>query len=202
MRLLLIFYFFLFTYECQAHGSDLSSLMIYKQNGKYFIAIKSSIAAFEGEVGYIFGKNSYKTPEEFQLLVIKHFRNNCYLIINRDTIRFHNPKVVLGHETTLFAELLNISNQLNAFYVRNTMFKDMPANICEVILSIDDHSQQQYILENANKHEIALLRKNNKWVINNSNRTVYNIIYVGVVSFVLLALAFLLRRRMFKVMAH
>ena len=39
-----------------AHNPDLSSLMIYEQNGKSILLIKSSLTAFEGEVDYIFGK--------------------------------------------------------------------------------------------------------------------------------------------------
>jgi hypothetical protein len=51
-----------------AHSPDLSSLMIYEENGKTFLVIKSSIAAFEGEVVYLYGKESYKTPQEFNEL--------------------------------------------------------------------------------------------------------------------------------------
>ena len=48
---------FLFGFKAvYAHNPDLSSLMIYEQNGKSILLIKSSLTAFEGEVNYIFGK--------------------------------------------------------------------------------------------------------------------------------------------------
>ena len=155
----------LFANGAQAHQPDLSNLMIYEQNGKYFLAIKSSLTAFEGEINYLFGSNAYKTPEAFQQLVITHFQNNCFVIIDGDTTRFVNPQVMLGHETTLFAELLNIPEKPNSIHIRNTVFKDMPSNMCEIILAIKGISQKQYILDNANQHEVRLTVEENKRMV-------------------------------------
>ena len=155
----------LFAKGVQAHQPDLSNLMIYEQNGKYFLAIKSSLTAFEGEINYLFGSNAYKTPEAFQQLVITHFQNNCFVIINSDTTRFVNPQVMLGHETTLFAEMMNIPDKPNSIHIINTVFKDMPSNMCEIILAIKGISQKQYILDNANQHEVRLAVENNNWMV-------------------------------------
>ncbi len=130
MKLICLILLLFCSTAAHAHEPDLSNLMIYEENGKCFLVIKSSLTAFEGEIDYLFGKNAYKSPGEFQLLVFKHFQNNCLVIINDDTIKLNNPKVILGHETTLFAELLNAPNKFNSIYVRNTMFKDMPGNMC------------------------------------------------------------------------
>ena len=100
----------------------------------------------KSEIDYVFGKNAYKTPEAFQLLVIRHFKNHCFVIINGDTIKLINPKVILGHETTIFAELQNPPNKYNSMYVKNTLFKNMPNNICELILTIKGVYQKQFIL--------------------------------------------------------
>lgn len=152
----------------QAHQPDLSNLMIYQQNDKYFLVIKSSLTAFEGEIDYLFGKNAYKTPSEFQLLVIKHFKNNCTVIINDDTVKLINPKVILGHETTLFAELIHTPNMYKSIYVKNTLFKDMPDNMCEIILTLKDITQKQYILDNSNNHEIKFKVENGNWIVVNA----------------------------------
>jgi hypothetical protein len=152
----------------QAHGPDLSSLMIYDQNGKYFLALKSSLTAFEGEIDYLFSKDSYKSAEAFQLLVLKHFRNNCFVVVNGDTIQFTNPKVVLGHETTLIAELLHFPKKVESIYVRNTLFMDMPANMCEIILTMKGFPLQQYILNNDNKYEVQFELQNEQWTVKNS----------------------------------
>ena len=156
-----------------AHSPDLSSMMIYEQNGKYFLAIKSSLIAFEGEIDYHFNKNAYKTPEEFQQLVSQHFQKNCLLFINNDTIKFIHPTVVLGHETTVFAELLNVPDKFNSIYVRNTVFKDMPNNMCELILTLKGLPQKQYILTNENKQEVKLRVENDNWEVEETNASFF-----------------------------
>lgn len=148
-----------------AHNPDISSLMIYEQNRKYFLAIKSSLTAFEGEVDYHFNKNAYKTPEEFQQLVSKHFQKKCLLIINNDTIKFSQPTVVLGHETTVFVELPNVTEKISELYLKNEMFADLHHSQCEVILMIKGYPQKQYILSNENLHEVKLLIENGNWLV-------------------------------------
>ena len=180
-----------------AHEPDLSSLMVYQQNGKCFLVIKGSLTAFEGEVDYLFGKDAYKTPEAFQLLVIRHFQNNCLVMINDDTIRFNHPKVMLGHETTLFAELLNPPDKFNSIYVRNTLFKDMPANMCELIVTLNGLAQKQYILNNDNRHEVKLKVENNSWTVVKAANPPYkttNLLF-GVVFFVAASLIVLMAIR-------
>jgi len=152
--------------------------MIYEQNGKYFVVIKSSLIAFEGEVDYLFGKNAYRTPEEFQLLVIKHFQNNCLVIINDETFKLSNPKVLLGHETTVFAELLNAQSKFNSVYVKNTLFKDMNNNMSELILTLKGLPQKQYILNNSNKHEVKLALENNNWTVVKAMNSYYETQYL------------------------
>ena len=83
-------------------------------------------------------KDAYKTPDEFNQLVIQHFQKNCFVVADGDTIKFTNIQVQLGHETNLFAELDNVPKTINSFYVRNTLFKDMSNNHCELILTIND----------------------------------------------------------------
>ena len=156
-----------------AHSPDLSSMMIYEQNGKYFLAIKSSLTAFEGEIDYHYNKNAYKTPEEFQQLVSQHFQKNCLLFINNDTIKFIHPTVVLGHETTVFAELLNVPDKFNSLYVRNTVFKDVPNNMCELILTLKGLPQKQYILTNENKQEVKLSVENDNWEVEETNASFF-----------------------------
>ncbi len=156
-----------------AHQPDLSSLMIYEQNGKYLLIIKSSLTAFEGEIDYYFKKNAYKTPEEFQELVIKYFQKKCFVIANNDTIKFINTRTILGHETTVFAELTNVPNTINSIYVKNTLFQDMPNNMCELILTIKGLTQKQYILNKDNKQEVTLRLENNIWVIDEVSNHLY-----------------------------
>lgn len=187
----------LFANGAKAHQPDLSNLMIYEQNGRYFLAIKSSLTAFEGEIDYLFGSNAYKTPEAFQQLVIRHFQKNCFVIIDGDTMRFVNPQVMLGHETTLFAEMMNIPDKPNSIHIRNTVFKDMPSNMCEIILSLKGINQKQYILENANRHEVKFKSENNSWMIVENKHSVLttSYLFIGTGLLVVALIVFTISRK-------
>lgn len=198
MKSIYLIILFLCAKGAQAHQPDLSNLMIYEQNGRCFLAIKSSLTAFEGEIDYLFGKNAYKSPEAFQQLVIKHFQNNCLVIIDGDTTRFVNPHVILGHETTLFAEILDVSDKLTSIYVKNTVFKDMPSNMCEIILSLKGITQKQYILDNSNQHEVKLKVENNNWMVVENKNSLLTTPYVfiwGGLFLVVATIVFIKRRK-------
>jgi hypothetical protein len=169
-----------------AHSPDLSNLMIYEQNGKCFLLIKSSLTAFEGEVDFHFKKNAYKTPEEFNQLVIKHFKKNCFVVINRDTIELSNAQVKLGHETTLFAELINPPQKIESYYIRNTFFKDMPSNQCELVLTTKDLPQKQFIFNSENNQEVKLRVENNQWIVEKAATSIFKnpnpLLWAGIFS--------------------
>jgi hypothetical protein len=172
MRFLFALLLFI-AFTANAHSPDLSSVMIYEQNGKLLLLIKGSLTAFEGEVDYHFKKNAYKTPEEFVQLVIKHFGNNCLVVINNDTIKFINPQVQLGHETTLFAELEKVPQEIQSCYVKNTLFKDTPNHQSELVITAKGLPQMQYILYNGNNHEVKLSVENEKWILDNTGNSFF-----------------------------
>lgn len=153
-----------------AHQPDLSSLMIYEQGGKSFLAIKSALSAFESEIDYLYPTDAYKTPAEFQELVIGHFQKKSFLVINGDTIKFLNPKVSLGHETTLFAELTEIPLAIATMHIKNAIFSDISNSICEVIITLKDIPQKQFLLKTENKHEARLRVENGTWVLAEKER--------------------------------
>ena len=173
-----------------AHGPELAIMMVYQQNDKTLLVVKSSLTAFEGEVDYIFGKNAYKSPEEFQSLVIRHFQRNCSVVFDGDTIRFNNPNVILGHETTLITELSNVPARFNSIDILNNMFGDIPANMCEVILTFNGLPQKQYILDNGNNHVVRFKIDQGKWVIDNPSK-VFSfgaILFISMLLFMVIAL--------------
>ena len=181
MRILQLIIFLLGVQAVQAHNPDLASLMIYEQNGKSILLIKSSLTAFEGEVDYLYGKDAYKTPEEFNRLVVQHFQQNCSVFVNGSVVTFSNVQVQLGHETNLFAELDNMPEKIESFSVRNALFADMHNNVCELILTLNGVKQKQYILTNANNHEVNLTVAGGEWVVEeptNSSSFALNI-FVG-----------------------
>jgi len=138
--------------------------MIYEQNGKNILLIKSSLTSFEGEVQLNNKKDAYKTPEEFIELTKEYFEKNCLIVLNGDTIKYDSIQVQLGHETTLFAELKDVPQKIETFFISFTMFKDMHNNKCELIMTAQGLPQLQHILNNDNQHQILYSVKDGKWV--------------------------------------
>ncbi|MBK8627332.1 MAG: hypothetical protein IPN86_17720 [Saprospiraceae bacterium] len=183
-----------------AHQPDLSSLMIYEQNGKSFLAIKSALSAFESEIEYSYPKGAYKTPAEFQELVIGHFQKKSFLVINGDTIKFIHPQVSLGHETTLFAELSEIPIDIKSMHIKNTIFGDISHSICEVIITLKGKPQKQFLLTSENKHEARLKLESGTWVMVENEYPLFTksaLIFLGifVVTIFLVAGMMILKRK-------
>jgi len=181
-----------------AHQPDLSTMMVYEQNGKSLLVLKGSLTAFEGEVDFHFKKGAYKTPEEFIQLVTKHFEKNCLVTINNEVIKLENVRVILGHESTVFAELVNKPKNLKTLFIRNTFFKDMPNNQCELILTVDGLPQYQYIFNDKNDHEVKLTIEKNIWVLEEPDTSIFksmNFIYGGAILFISLIIIWVLFKK-------
>ncbi len=166
-----LLFLMLVTAIVHAHKPDLSNLMIYEQNGKYLLLIKTSLTAFEGEVDVQYNKNAYKSPEEFKQLLLQHFQKSCLLIINNDTIKFINPYVILGHETTIFAELANLPKNVTTFYVKNHVFKDIHGSQSELILLLNGLPQKQFILNEENNYTVKLKLEDKNWIVEETTHT-------------------------------
>ncbi|PWJ56830.1 hypothetical protein CLV98_110141 [Dyadobacter jejuensis] len=174
---------------CFAHQPNLSSLMIYEQNGKKLLVIKSSLTGFEGEVNYRYHKDAFKTPEEFRQLVIQQLQEFCEVVVNDQSIAMKNPQVILGHETTVFAELDNFPDSIQSIYVKNELFVNTPNSLSELILSLKELPQKQVVLSEANQYEVKLKLDNSQWIalepkLATSNHS--NMLVLGAVSIVLI----------------
>lgn len=172
----------------KAHNPNLSTLMIYEQNGKYILLIKSSLTGFEGEVKYNNKKDAYKTPEEFNKLLIEYFEKNCLVKLNGVPIKFTNTQIQLGHETTLFSELTSVPKNINTFYVKNSLFEDTYNNMCEFILTTNGLPQKQFVLNNDNQHEVNLKVEDKKWVAEETSKSFNNtsiLSFLGIVLCIL-----------------
>lgn len=189
---------FFFSSFIFAHRPDISSLMIYEQNGKTFIVIKTSLTAFEGEINYHYTQNAYKTPQEFNELVIKHFKKSTLVVVNNDTLTYKNPRIQLGHETTIFAELEKMPKKITSYYVKNRFFKDMPSNQCELILIHKELPKKQIVLDHKNNYEIKLSFENNQWSIEENRSPIfstYNPLFWGLIFSVFSLTAFILLKK-------
>ena len=186
--------------NASAHSPDLSSLMIYEQGGTRFLAIRSSLTAFEGEVEFHFNKNAYKTPEEFRQLVLKRFVSSCLLVVNGDTVGLVRPAVILGHETKVFAELPDFPKEpIRELHVRNRMFADIHNSQCELILVLEGSPKRQHILDRENGHEVALRKSGGEWVVDENEKGAgrNTIVWlVGLVCLSAMAVGFIYKRKL------
>jgi len=164
MKFFSIFLLLLMSLGSYAHQPDLSTVVVSKtDDGKYVMQITGSLTAFEGEVDYIFGKNAYKTADEFRELVIKHFRKNTSFIVNGQALVFVKPEVILGHETKLVVEVLGLPEQINSIDLKSSMFSDMYNNQSVVMMIGKEFPNDKYILNNDNSQQIKLETKDGKW---------------------------------------
>jgi len=148
-----------------AHSPSYSNIIISKlENGQVILQINSSLTAFHQEVDYINGESAYASPEEFQNLVLDHFKSRFSFIVNKkDTLRLHNPKVFLDHETKIVAELLGLPEKINAIYIRNKLFKDINNSQSVVIFLLNGFPKEKFTLHRDNDHQTQLDLEDGMW---------------------------------------
>ncbi|HDZ05082.1 hypothetical protein [Maribacter sp.] len=149
-----------------AHSPDFSSIIISKtENGLIVLQLNSSLTAFQQEVNYVNGEGAYKSPEEFQNLVLDIFKSRFSFIINgKDTVHFKNSKVLLGHETKIVAEVIGLPEEINIIQLKNEVFKDVHRNQSVVIFLLDGFPKEKFTLQKDNQHSINLSLEKGKWI--------------------------------------
>ena len=182
-----------------AHQPDLSNIIISKTgNGQVILQINSSLTAFQQEVNFLNGPGAYKSPEEFQELVIKHFNTSFSMVVNgENTLQLKNPQVFLGHETKLVAEIIGLPETINAIQLKNELFKDIYHNQSIVIFLLDSFPKTKYTLEPDNNHEINIALENDTWKTIKVENAGFNFKYTSYFAIILLAglVLYFVRRR-------
>lgn len=115
----------LFSFNTIEHQPDLSSTMLVEhEDGKWILQVRAALTAFEYEVNTHYGKDSYKTPEEFNALVIRHLSENISISFNaNEVIELKNGQVKLGHETSAVFEVANVPKKFKKVKVLKTSEK-------------------------------------------------------------------------------
>ena len=82
-KLLFAFVIGLFSMASFAHNPDASTTMLVeKENNSWVLQISASLTAFQQEIRTHFAETPYKTPEEFQKMVLEHIKNNLEISFN------------------------------------------------------------------------------------------------------------------------
>ena len=149
-----------------AHSPDTSTVVLAeRENHVWILQINASLTAFQQEVKTHFSDTPYKTPEEFQEMVISHIKNTLQ-------IRFNNGKdftlgkgvVMLGHETKVVFEVLNVPTSLESVHVTNKIFGDINRNQSALMIFKKGFAKEYFNLNKSNDHMVSLMAQENKFI--------------------------------------
>ncbi len=141
-----------------AHSPDVSTTLIVEESDDHWVLqIRAALTAFEYEVEYHFGAESYATPEEFQELVIQHVQKQTSIYANEiDQVQLLDGVVKLGHETSVTFKLTGIPSELKLLELTNASFKEIPRNQSALMLLKKGFEKNQFRLDRNNQHKARL----------------------------------------------
>ncbi|WP_147383190.1 DUF6702 family protein [Pontibacter oryzae] len=146
-----------------AHQPDLSTFtLVEQQPGNWMLVLNASLTAFQQEVRYTYGEDSYTSPEEFNKLVIKHLKDKVSLNINGREVALGNGLVKLGHATTVAFKLSGVPADVSEVYVKNAGFQDIHHS--QVVFSVvkNELGRKQFILSEENNYQAHLALEGNQ----------------------------------------
>lgn len=159
-RLASVLIFSVMCMTSHAHQSNLSGFTLSaSEQGTYRIKMSGSLTGFESAINTAYGKNSFKTPDAFKALVVSHLEKNVTLKINEKDISLKGFKVILGHETKVFAEAVGVPKEVQSITLKNTFFKRIPHNKMLVTFSGDNLPKKRYVLGKNNYHTLDVSYK-------------------------------------------
>ena len=145
------------TISAKAHQADVSTTMLVERvNNTWVLQISASLTAFQQEIRAHFAETPYKTPEEFQQMVLKHIKNNLLINFNGENISFGEGVVKLGHETKVVFEVFGIPSEIKTVLVKNTAFQDIHKNQSALVLLKEGFNKEHFVLNVANDHTLKL----------------------------------------------
>lgn len=163
-RILLIG-FLLITVAAKAHNPDVSTTMLVEnENGTWVLKVSSSLTAFQQEIRTHFSETPYKTPEEFQQMVLEHLKNHLHISFNDERVTFGKGVVKLGHETMVVFEVLDVPSEIHLVTVENTAFEDINRSRSALILLKEGFDREHFVLNKDNQHSLVLKAEGNKFV--------------------------------------
>tara|TARA_R110002094_G_scaffold206468_1_gene177067 strand:- start:373 stop:1038 length:666 start_codon:yes stop_codon:yes gene_type:complete len=163
------------TISVKAHQPDMSTTMLVeKENNTWILQISASLTAFQQEVRTHFSETPYKTPEEFQQMVLEHIKNNLEIIFNNnEVISLNNGFVKLGHETQVIFEVSGVPSNINSVIVKNRAFEDIHKNRSALIFLKEGFKKERFVLNAENNHTLSLQVDVNKFVETVANKPTY-----------------------------
>ncbi|WP_397363153.1 hypothetical protein [Olleya sp. R77988] len=174
-----------------AHNPDVSTTMLVeKDDNQWVLQISASLTAFQQEIKTHFAE--YKTPEEFQQMVLEHIKNNFDIKFNdNQAITLSNGMVKLGHETKVIFEVLGVPSDIKKVYIKNSAFKDIHNNKSALVFLKEGFNKEHFTLNNKNNHTLKLVIDDNKFVLETINKASFLSANMGYALLVVLLLGLL-----------
>lgn len=176
------------TWTAQAHQPDISStVLMERNNGQWILQVSGALTAFEYAVKKNFPEQDYKSPEEFEEMVVDHLEKNISVSFNGgEVIALKNVQVRLGHETNVYFELTDVPKTIYSASIKNESFKDIHRNQSALIIVKDGFSQEQFVLNNGNDHSIAMVANGTKFELDKGSGVVRSVMNISIFSTLLL----------------
>lgn len=166
-----------------AHNPNTSTTMLVeKENNTWVLQISASLTAFQQEIKTHFAETPYKTPEEFQQMVIEHIKNNLNIVFNdSQTITLSKGIVKLGHETKVVFEISGVPLDIKSVFITNSAFKDIYKNQSGLLVLKAGFKKEHFILNNKNSHTLKLIAGDDKFVVEEKKESSFSttIVYIS-----------------------
>ena len=155
----------LFSMASFAHNPEISTTMLVeKENNVWVLQLSASLTAFQQEIKTHYAETPYKTPEEFQQMVLEHVKKNLHITFNEgEAVTFSKGIVKLGHETKVVFEVFGTPLDIKSASITNTVFEDIHRSQGALVIFKEGFEKKQFILNDSNDFTIALQADNNQF---------------------------------------
>ena len=195
-KFILLIAVFLVSIGMKAHQADVSTTMLVeKENGTWILQISSSLTAFQHEIRTQFSETPYKTPEEFQQMVLEHIKNQFHFEFNGgQEITLNNGVVSLGHETKVVFEVLGIPKDISSIVLQNKIFGNVHKSQSSLLLLKEGFTKDRFVLDDDNNHTISLTAAGTSFVQQDATEASLSSFEIVLIALVLLSIVFLVAK--------
>lgn len=193
----------LFSVASFAHNPEISTTMLVeKENNVWVLQLSASLTAFQQEIKAHYAETPYKTPEEFQQMVLEYVKQNLHISYNDgEDVTFSKGIVKLGHETKVVFEVFGTPTDIKSASITNTVFEDIHRSQGALVILKEGFQKKQFILNGTNDYTIALQADNNQFtqVFEQKASMLSSIIILSLISIIgigFLMITILKRRKM------
>lgn len=173
--------------NAQAHQPDVSSTVLAESgDNTWVLQVRAALTAFEYEIHYHYGEDSYKTPKAFQELTRNYVKENLSILFDgTNAAILKNGMVKLGHETNVVFEVEGIPENFSNIEFKNTSFRDITRNQSALIILKKGFDKNQFVLNNENEHTANLTVEDSKFIATSSSKTSNEMIDIYIILSVL-----------------